>query len=198
MLVWVLIVSCWGGLLLLILHDTTKDDSHGSAIITAIRFVMSVASKELKNVFNRPRSRANTLVPAPRKAIEAEQSVEKHASTIAARSPASPAQNVGTTTMQQGLVAAFQGKWLSKDRRVSITPKELELAITEAVRKTASGCDDFIGVIVHHKSPKRRRDPNWEIRGVKFGKADRKMVDEALAAVVEQLQREFRLTNPQP
>ena len=84
-----------------------------------------------------------------------------------------------------------------KDRRAAITPAELELAIAEAVRKTAPECQDFIGVIVHHKAPKIRLDPNWAVRGVRFGKADRKMVDEALATVVEQLQQEFRLTEPQ-
>ena len=73
--------------------------------------------------------------------------------------------------------------------------KELELAVAEAVRKTASGCDDFVGVIVDRKKPKTRFDPNWEIRGVKFGKTDKKMVGEALATVVAQLQREFRLAD---
>ena len=75
---------------------------------------------------------------------------------------------------------------------------ELEITFAEAVRKTAPGCNDFIGVIVDRKEPKMRFDPNWEIRGVKFGKADKKMVGEALATVVEQLQREFRLADRQP
>jgi hypothetical protein len=113
-------------------------------------------------------------------------------------SPTSPAQNGQTTPIEPRPVAAFQKKWWSKDPRLSIAPKELELAIAEAVRKTAPGCDDFVGVIVDRKKPKMRFDPNWEIRGVKFGKADKKMVGEALTTVVEQLQREFRLADRQP
>ena len=61
MLVWVLIVCCWVGLLLLILHDTTKDDSRCSAIITALCFVVSSASRRLKSALKRLKSRANTL-----------------------------------------------------------------------------------------------------------------------------------------
>jgi hypothetical protein len=45
MLVWVLIVGCWVGLLLLILHDTTKNDSNGSAIRTALRVVVGYLKK---------------------------------------------------------------------------------------------------------------------------------------------------------
>jgi hypothetical protein len=198
MLVWVLIVGCWVGLLLLILHDTTKNDSNGSAIRTALRVVVSAISRKLKSAFNRPKSTANTLSPVPQKTIGAETSVGKHATTIPASSPTSPAQNGQTTTMEQPAVAAFPKKWWSKDRRTSITPAELELTIAEAIRKTAPECDDFIGVIVDRKSPKLRLDPNWEIRGVKFGKADRKMVGEALTTIVEQLQREYRLTDSQP
>ena len=121
--------------------------------------------------------------------------VGKQATTI---SPASRPQNGKTTPIERGPVASFQKKWWSKDPRLSIAPKELEITIAEAVRKTAPGCNDFIGVIVDRKKPKARFDPNWEIRGVKFGKADKKMVGEALATVVEQLQREFRLADRQP
>jgi hypothetical protein len=51
-------------------------------------------------------------------------------------------------------------------------------------------------VIVYYRAPKINLDPNWAVRGVKFGKADRKMVDEVLNSVVEQLQQEFRLIDP--
>jgi hypothetical protein len=52
-------------------------------------------------------------------------------------------------------------------------------------------------VIVGHETPTSPLDPNWAIRGVKFGKADRKMVDEALGSVVEHMQREYRLGEDQ-
>ena len=75
-----------------------------------------------------------------------------------------------------------------------MTPAELESAISEAVKKTAPGCKDFVAVIVQHRTPKSHLDPNWAIRGVKFGKADRKVADEALATVVERMQRELLLS----
>jgi len=75
-----------------------------------------------------------------------------------------------------------------------MTTPELELAISEAVKKAASGCEDFVGVIVQRNTPKSRLDPNWAIRGVKFGNADRKVADEALATVVERMQRELLLS----
>ena len=69
------------------------------------------------------------------------------------------------------------------------------MAISEAVKKAAPGCEEFVGVMVQQDRPKSHLDPNWVIRGVKFGKADRKVVDEALATVVERMQREFLLSD---
>ena len=74
-----------------------------------------------------------------------------------------------------------------------MTPAELELAIAEAVRKASPACEGFLSVIVEPKTPKSRLDPDWDIRGVRFGKADRKMVDEALSTVVKRMQQEIRL-----
>jgi hypothetical protein len=85
-------------------------------------------------------------------------------------------------------------KWWSKDRRVSMTTPELELAISEAVKKAAPGCEEFLGVIVQHMTPKSHLDPNWAVRGAKFGKAARPVADEALATVVARMQREFLLS----
>jgi len=79
-----------------------------------------------------------------------------------------------------------------------MTSPEIELAIAEAVKKTAPGCEDFIGVVIRQTTPKSRLDVNWELRGIRFGKADREMVKEAVASVVERMQREFRLTENQP
>ena len=74
-----------------------------------------------------------------------------------------------------------------------MTPAELELAIAEAVRKASPACEGFLSVIVEPKTSKSRLDPDWDIRGVRFGKADRKMVDEALSTVVKRMQQEIRL-----
>ena len=89
--------------------------------------------------------------------------------------------------------AAAPKRWWSKDSRISRTAEELELAITEAV-KAAPGCEDFVGVIIQGITPKSRLDVNWELRGTKFGHADRKIAREALTPIVERMQREFCLT----
>jgi hypothetical protein len=93
---------------------------------------------------------------------------------------------------EQTPAAAPPKNWWSRDGRVSKTTQELESTITEAV-KAAPGCEAFVGVIVQRTTPSSRSDPTWEIRGIKFGLADRKLVMEALTPIVERLQREFRL-----
>jgi len=84
-------------------------------------------------------------------------------------------------------------KWWSRDTRVSKTAEELELMIREAV-KAAPGCEAFVGVVIERVTPKSRLDANWEIRGIRFGGMDRQIAREALTPIVEQMQREFRLT----
>ena len=91
------------------------------------------------------------------------------------------------------LAPAPSKRWWSRDGRVSKTTEELELAITEAV-KAAPGCEDFVGVIIQRITPKSRLDPTWELRGIKFGRTDRKLAREALTPIVERMQQEFRLT----
>lgn len=80
----------------------------------------------------------------------------------------------------------------SKDTHGLIGAPELEAAILKAV-KVAPGCEEFAGVIVHSKASESHSEPNWEIRGVRFGNADRTIASAALATIVTRLQREFRL-----
>lgn len=80
----------------------------------------------------------------------------------------------------------------NKDLRVSISAAELKSAIGQAL-KAAPGCENFIGVFVRPKKPESDPDPNWEVRGLRFGNADREAVNEALATVVGRLQQEFQL-----
>ena len=79
--------------------------------------------------------------------------------------------------------------------RSLIASANLESAITDAIRKRAPGCESFVGVIVQPTRPKSRFDANWAVRGVKFGRADREKVNEAIVAIVESMQREFRLSD---
>ncbi len=174
MLVWILIAACWAGLLLLILHDVTKDAAGRSAVSVASRNAILTAAKGWR------RLRKLRL---------------KAAASPKASPPEAPAQTSLEPTQSQATEPAKKN-WWRRDQRTQITPAELELTIAEAIRKNAPGCGSFIGVIVHHKKPKQYRDPNWGVRGVKFGKADRRIVDETLPRIVEQLQKEFRLADP--
>jgi hypothetical protein len=84
-------------------------------------------------------------------------------------------------------------KW---DKRSAVSRKHLESAVTEAV-KSVLNCEAFVGVIIQRIEPKSRTDPNWAVRGVRFGKADRDKSGKVLATVVERMQRDFSLTDDQ-
>jgi len=81
---------------------------------------------------------------------------------------------------------------MNKELRVSISAPELESVIAQAL-KAAPGCEGFIGVFIKPKKPESDPDSNWEVRGLKFGNANRETVQEALATVVTRLQQEFKL-----
>jgi hypothetical protein len=168
MLAWILILGSWIALLSLILHDVTREDANGGAIRLAAGHVgaaMSWAASWAK-------LKARTFRETRRHAVSQEG---------ASKPP------------PKRLLALRKPNWWHTNQRISMTPAELEVAIAEAVRKASPACEGFLSVIVEPKAPKSRLDPDWDIRGVRFGKADRKMVDEALATVVKRMQQEIRL-----
>ena len=199
MLVWIFIAACWAGLLLLILHDVTKDAAGSSAVSVASRSILFTAAKEWRKGWRRLRRLkryAASLKAGPKVSPEVSPAASPKVSPEASPSEA-PAQAALATVPSQETEASKK-TWWRRDHRAQITPAELELTIAETIRKTAPECGSFVGVIVHHKKPKQSRDPNWGVRGVKFGKADRRIVEETLDRIVKQLQKEFRLTDPQP
>ncbi len=186
MFAWILILSSWVAVLFLILHDATKDDSDGSATTKA-------AKKVAKNV----KALASLAVPKARERPETRSLETKSPETPSPEtpSPGTPQGETSTPPVQPAPVSPRKKNWWRKELRVAMTAPELESAISDAVKKAAPGCEDFVGVIVQHTTPRSHRDPNWDVRGVKFGKADRKAVDEALAAVVERMRHEFLLSD---
>jgi hypothetical protein len=82
----------------------------------------------------------------------------------------------------------------SDDSRQPIPLADLEAAITEVITKSARSCEGFVGVIIQRKVPDSPLDTNWELKGVRFGRADRANASQALAIVIESMQREFRLS----
>lgn len=188
MFAWILILASWIALLSLILHDATKEDLDGSAI--------SIAAKKIKAAFwGILRTRKLRAKPSSTTSqTNASKPPVKITIAVAAMSSSSGEIRQGQPSINKQAPALPPKKWWGKDHRHSMTIPELELAISEAVKSAAPGCEDFVGVIVEHKIAKSRLDPNWAVRGVKFGKADRRVVDEALTTVVERLQAEFLLS----
>ena len=186
MFAWILILGSWVAVLFLILHDATKDDSNGSAITKA-------AKKVAKNV----KALASLAVPKARERPEtpSPETPSPETPSLETPSPGTPQGETSTPPVQPAPVPPRKKNWWRKELRVAMTAPELESAISDAIKKAAPGCEDFVGVIVQHTTPRSHRDPNWDVRGVKFGKADRKAVDEALAAVVERMQHEFLLSD---
>jgi hypothetical protein len=88
------------------------------------------------------------------------------------------------------------GSSRSVDDRQWISRTALQLAITEAVKKSGPECEAFVDVIVERGEPKSKLDANWAIKGVKFGRSDRERAAQAVALIVARMQREFRLSEP--
>jgi hypothetical protein len=71
----------------------------------------------------------------------------------------------------------------------------LEVAIATAVKRSDPSCEPFVGVIVQRSTPRSIDDANWDVRGVKFGKAVRENCNAALSVIVERLKREFEISD---
>ena len=65
--------------------------------------------------------------------------------------------------------------WIGKsvDDRQPISRRDLQSAITEAVKKSGPDCYAFVDVVIEPAEPKSRLDANWAIKGVRFGRSDR-------------------------
>jgi hypothetical protein len=172
MLAWILIFGSWIALVSLILHDVTKEDANGGAVRLAAGHAGAATSWAVTSAISWIMLKARTF---------------KETRSAAA------SQELAWRPSLKPLLALRKRDWWHTDQRVSMTPAELEGAIAEAVRKASPGCEGFLSVIVERKTPKSRQGPDWDIRGVRFGKADRKHADGALATVVKRMQQEVRL-----
>jgi hypothetical protein len=47
------------------------------------------------------------------------------------------------------------------------------MAITNAVRSSDPLCSGFVGIIVERLAPASRIGANWDVKGIKYGKAKR-------------------------
>jgi hypothetical protein len=234
MFAWVLILVAWVAFLSLILHDVTKDETAGGAVLTAARKVRALIALAVIRFrkFRRARAKAiararaekhavvtaaaaaGSLSPGPTTA-EPVSAVPTSAEPVPAETVSpeiAPSTPIPSETSQpetpqrvapeaiklapaQDPSAPRKKWWRSQDDRPAKTIPELESAIAEAVRSAAPDCGNFVGVIVRQKTPKSRQDVNWELQGVRFGKADKKLVNDALPGILKQMQQEFRVTD---
>jgi hypothetical protein len=67
---------------------------------------------------------------------------------------------------------------------------EIELEISKAV-KAVPGCEEFRGVIIAFA--RSNSHSNWDVRGIRFGKAERAIASDAIATAVTCLQQKFKL-----
>ena len=98
--------------------------------------------------------------------------------------------------MEQGQIMLWIGK--SVDNRQAISRADLAAAITDAVKNSNPDCAAFVDVIVQHIKPKSQFDPNWAIKGIRFGRSDRQKATQAIGTIVERMQREFKLSEEAP
>ena len=105
-------------------------------------------------------------------------------------SPSNPANPVAVENQNQNEASDSMSH---SDDRDLISLATLETTIAGTVRRSAPGCERFVGVIVQRTTPKSRFGANWSLRGVRFGKADREKANVAVTTIVERLQREFRV-----
>jgi hypothetical protein len=187
-LAWLLIAAAWFAVLSLILHDVTKEDSNGSAVVIAARRLRTLAYQ----LWLFPRGIRQGFGRRIQRRRESKGSAQR--ATTHDAPPAEPIQPPASAATIPTPAPEAPKKRSRGDGRVIIRIAELEAAIGEAVKQAAPGCEAFVGVVVRRKKPGSRFDANWEIRGAKFGQADRMMANEALAAIVERMQKEFRIS----
>jgi hypothetical protein len=78
----------------------------------------------------------------------------------------------------------------ARTQRQYVTTRALEEMIADEVR-AQPGCDAFVAVLLERVRPASAGDSNWDLLGLRFGRADRKTVNEALAPIVARLKTEF-------
>jgi CspA family cold shock protein len=79
--------------------------------------------------------------------------------------------------------------------RKPISSAVLERSIAAAVRKGDPECEAFVGVIVELIAPATADGPNWIVKGVRYGKANRDKCGVALDSALREKQRKFVLVD---
>ena len=95
---------------------------------------------------------------------------------------------------QETPVAAPKVKVADRKERHFVEARALQDRIADEVR-AQPGCEAFVGVLLEKVKPNSTLDPNWDLLGIKFGKADRKTVNDVLATIILRMKSEFGLSD---
>jgi hypothetical protein len=87
---------------------------------------------------------------------------------------------------------AFWKKRRPSDRS-PVLAKTIELAITASVKKSDPLCENFLAVWIEPHEYTSLGEPNWHLKAVQFGKADRDKCAAALDIIVERMQKKYSL-----
>jgi hypothetical protein len=79
--------------------------------------------------------------------------------------------------------------------REPIKRAALEAAITTAMKRSRTGCEPFVGIIIERVARHSSDEANWAVKGIKFGKSEREECNSALALIVERMKREFEIAD---
>jgi hypothetical protein len=81
------------------------------------------------------------------------------------------------------------------DSRDRIKSAALEAAISTAVKKSDPSCEGFVGVFLRRSLPRSDEDTNWDVRGIRFGKAQREQCEAALSVIIARMKQEFEVVD---
>ena len=81
------------------------------------------------------------------------------------------------------------------DDRTPVTRTALEHWLGDALRTSHAEFEPFVGVVVERVVPESSGSPNWAIKGIKYGRANRDRCGAVLSHCVEEAQQEFVLSD---
>jgi CspA family cold shock protein len=79
--------------------------------------------------------------------------------------------------------------------RKPIARVELEQSLADAVRSVGPECNALVGVIIERVVPATSDGPNWAVKGVRYGRADRDRCEAALGVCLREKQLEYVLSD---
>ncbi len=193
MLVWIFIAACWAGLLLLILHDVTKDAAGSSAVSVASRSALFTAAKGWRRL-RRLKRYATSLKASPK----ASPKVTPEASPTAAR-----AQPVRSSRSSRPGNCPLAGDGAFQKNMVAQGPSRADYPCRTGIDDRRDDQKNGAGMRQLCRSDRSSQEAEAISRS-ELGRSRRKIrkgrqTDRRRDSrpYRQQLQKEFRLTDPQ-